>query len=119
MPEGAPLTPLEMWRSASQGTVRSLVSVSEARDQIFGHPSREGAQPQGGLAMKTLRKLKRRGIIGDKVKAYFPEPSPLAKHPIVRKAINEVRLERIALARKLGRAPPKKGEGKRATRGKK
>jgi len=33
--------------------------------------------------------------------------------------LSEQRLERIALEKKLGRSPPKKGEGKRATRGKK
>ena len=147
---GLPLPLPQPWASAAPA-VRHLSTVLEARAQIFGWPSREGAQPPGGLPMKALRKLKRRGLIGDKVKSYFPEPVAMSKHPLVRKvhsrplpactspprpgthsaharptlpppapqALSEQRLERIALEKKLGRSPPKKGEGKRATRGKK
>ena len=48
--------------------------------------------------------------------SYVPEQSPLAKHPIVRKALNEERLRKLEIVKKSGRAPPKKGSSKRTAR---
>jgi hypothetical protein len=50
---------------------------------------------------------------------YYPEPSPVAKSLVISRGFNEERIEKNILNRTMGRGPPKKGAGKRATRGKK
>ena len=87
---------------------RSLVSVNEARLSIFGSALPDGAQPR----FKSLGRLKRVGLMGPKWVAYYPEHSPLAKHPIVRKALNEERLRALDVRKKLGKGAPKKGLGR-------
>ena len=50
------------------------------------------------------------------MKAYFPEPHPMWKHPLYREAFNEARQAEVDAKKKIGKGPPKKGEGKRAGR---
>ena len=45
---------------------------------------------------------------------YYPDKEPISNHPVYRLARNIERLEKVELNKRLGRAPPKKGEGKRA-----
>lgn len=45
---------------------------------------------------------------------YYPDRTQISKHPVARLARNIERMERIELNKRLGKAPPKKGEGKRA-----
>lgn len=39
----------------------------------------------------------------------------IERHPVARLARNIERVEKLELNRRLGKAPPKKGQGKRAT----
>ena len=78
---------------------------------------RRGESRQGHAPLKTLEKLKRHGLIGQKVVDYFPKENGatgLAKHPLVRQALNQERQEKLALRKQLGQAGPKKGKGKRS-----
>ncbi|KAL3915389.1 MAG: hypothetical protein SGPRY_007237 [Prymnesium sp.] len=88
---------------------RGLTSVAEARQKIFGWalPRPE----EKGIKLKTLKRLKKRGVIGPKVTAYFPEKLHIEKHPIIRKMNNQEREDRLELLKKLGRGAPKKGAG--------
>ena len=43
----------------------------------------------------------------------------MTKHPVVRKVMNIERMNALEIRRKAGKAPPKKGQGKRALKGKK
>ena len=56
---------------------------------------------------------------GPSIVRYYPEPSPVAKSLVISRGFNEERIEKNILNRTMGRGPPKKGAGKRATRGKK
>ena len=49
---------------------------------------------------------------------YMPKQNStgLATHPLVREALKEERQEKLALNKKLGIGPPRKGEGKRASK---
>ena len=87
--------------------------MHEARRKIFGHWRPEGANASPFTALKRLRN---RGWIGPQVKAYFPEPHPMWKHPLYREAFNEARQAEVDAKKKIGKGPPKKGEGKRAGR---
>ena len=89
----------------------SDASVYAARQRIFG-----AAIPGDPVPFKSLRTIKARGFIGPKVVAYHPEPVKLSRHPLLRQVFNEQRLERIQINRKLGKAPPKKGAGKRKSK---
>ena len=89
---------------------RGLVSVVEARNRIFGNALPDGEHGR----FKSLNRLKRVGLMGPKWVDYYPEQSPLAKHPIVRKALNEERVRKLELRQKLGKGPPKKGMGSAA-----
>jgi len=88
-----------------------MSSVAEARHKIFGW-ALLGPEDKG-MRFKSLKRLKRRGLIGPKVTSYFPEPDPMWKHPVVRRALNEEREEKLALLHKLGKSAPKKGAGKK------
>ena len=63
-------------------------------------------------ASVTLRPL------APQVVDYMPKPNStgLATHPLVREALKEERQEKLALNKKLGICPPRKGEGKRASK---
>ena len=90
-------------------------TVQQARERIFGW-----ARPsKNDTPFKSLSNLKRKGLKGPAVLSYYPEPHFLAKNHIIRRGMNEERIEKNVLNRTMGRGPPKKGEGKRATRGKK
>mmetsp|Transcript_42414 Transcript_42414/g.137620 ORF Transcript_42414/g.137620 Transcript_42414/m.137620 type:complete len:117 (+) Transcript_42414:455-805(+) len=97
----------------SAGTSRacsSRCSVYEARHRIFGASLSRDPRPY-----KSLKNLQHAGgFIGPKVAAYYPKPHPLMRHPVFRMALNEERLNRIEINQKMGKAPPKKGEGKRS-----
>ena len=122
------------WRAPPLSTsMRRLVSVWQARKAVF-----DTAMPDvPNHRFKSLQYLKRKGLMGPKARrrrvhqytlppahsraasqweSYLPEQSPLAKHPIVRKALNEERLRKLEIVKKSGRAPPKKGSSKRTAR---
>ncbi len=46
---------------------------------------------------------------------YYPDRMNIERHPVARLARNIERVEKLELNRRLGKAPPKKGQGKRAT----
>jgi hypothetical protein len=50
------------------------------------------------------------------VASYYPKPDPIMKHPLVRQHLHEEWFEEKEARRKLGKGPPKKGQGKRASR---
>ena len=90
-------------------------TVQQARERIFGW-----ARPSKNFTpFKSLSNLKRKGLKGPSIVRYYPEPSPVAKSLVISRGFNEERIEKNILNRTMGRGPPKKGAGKRATRGKK
>ena len=61
----------------------------------------------------TLRPPSRRQVVD-----YMPKHNStgLATHPLVREAHKEERREKLALNKQLGIGPPRKGQGKRASK---
>lgn len=97
--------------ASDSASAAAVPSVREARKKIFGHWTSKEIKFS---SFSALKKLKRRGWIGPTLMNYFPKPSPLWKHPIVREGLNEQRLQEVERRRALGQGPPKKGEGKRS-----
>ena len=88
-------------------------SVFDAQRKIFGfHPS-EG---RNSTKFNHLKQLRSRGFIGPQLEAYYPEMPALAKHPIYRDAQNDHIRAKVEARKAVGKGPPKKGEGKRASR---
>ena len=90
-------------------------TVQQARERIFGW----ARTSKNFTPFKSLSNLKRKGLKGPSIVRYYPEPSPVAKSLVISRGFNEERIEKNILNRTMGRGPPKKGAGKRATRGKK
>lgn len=91
-------------------TARRRGSVYEARHAIFDASLSRDKSP-----FKALSKLQAAGgFIGPKIASYYPKPHFLMRHPVYRFARNEQRMYRLDVLKKLGKAPPKKGQGKRA-----
>ena len=112
----APLLPAAPSRLLPAAPSRLLATtVQQARERIFGW-----ARPSKNFTpFKSLSNLKRKGLKGPSIVRYYPEPSPVAKSLVISRGFNEERIEKNILNRTMGRGPPKKGAGKRATRGKK
>ncbi len=111
-----PLLPAAPSRLLPSAPSRLLATtVQQARERIFGW-----ARPSKNFTpFKSLSNLKRKGLKGPSIVRYYPEPSPVAKSLVISRGFNEERIEKNILNRTMGRGPPKKGAGKRATRGKK
>ena len=99
--------------SSSSSSGGGSGSVAEAQRRIFGWWAPEGAN---ATPFTALNRLRRRGWIGPKVMSYYPKPIPQMKHPIVRNALHEEWQKEMLEKRKLGKGPPPKGQGKRASR---
>ena len=116
-PRVAPLLPAAPSRLLLPAAPSRLLAttVQQARERIFGW-----ARPSKNFTpFKSLSNLKRKGLKGPSIVRYYPEPSPVAKSLVISRGFNEERIEKNILNRTMGRGPPKKGAGKRATRGKK
>ncbi|KAK9845861.1 hypothetical protein WJX81_004503 [Elliptochloris bilobata] len=65
--------------------------------------------------MRSGRKVLRKKLIGDKVESYYPEPihkvDPMFEDPLVQR-----RLDKLDRLHRRGKGPPKKGQGKRASK---
>ena len=105
----APCRALASSSSSGSSSKPAVPSVQEARKKIFGHWT---GKEIGSTSFSALNKLKRRGWIGPKLMNYFPTPSPLWKHPLVRESLNEKRLAEVERRKALGIGPPPKGAGK-------
>ena len=105
------LSQVPLCRALASSSVAAVPSVREARKKIFGHWTSKEIKFS---SFSALKKLKRRGWLGPTLMNYFPKPSPLWKHPIVREGLNEQRLQEVERRKALGQGPPKKGEGKRS-----
>ncbi|KAH7430202.1 hypothetical protein KP509_09G088200 [Ceratopteris richardii] len=84
----------------------ALQGVAEATARIFGHVI--------GNGMRSGHKILRRKPIGKKVLEWYP-PSVCRAYPGFTPG-EEERLERLERMRRQGKAPPKKGQGKRAAK---
>jgi len=96
--------------SMSSGKVtKSAVEIARKAAEIFGH--------HVGNGLPSGRKVLRKAMIGDKLVEYYPRSlvkmDPLMTDPDDTR--RKVKLERL---RRRGKGAPKKGEGKRATKGK-
>jgi small subunit ribosomal protein S33 len=80
-------------------------TLAAIRARIFGTHLGDG-RPSG-------RKLLRRALIGPAVAAYYP-PDPAAMDPLWVNVDDTRRVSKLERMTRRGKAPPKKGEGKRA-----
>lgn len=80
-------------------------TLAAIRARIFGTHIGDG-RPSG-------RKLLRRALIGPAVAAYYPS-DPAALDPLYVDVDDTRRVAKLERMRRRGKAPPKKGEGKRA-----
>jgi small subunit ribosomal protein S33 len=80
-------------------------TLAAIRARIFGTHIGDG-RPSG-------RKLLRKPLIGPAVAAYYP-PDPAALDPLFVDVDDTRRVAKLERMRRRGKAPPKKGEGKRA-----
>jgi len=80
-------------------------TLAAIRARIFGTHLGDG-RPSG-------RKLLRRALIGPAVASYYP-PNPAALDPLYVDVDDTRRVAKLERMKRRGKAPPKKGEGKRA-----
>ena len=71
-------------------------------------PTARAAACDGAPSAATRRPHSRAQVV-----AYDPPPNPLSKHPLVREALEEEYRAKVEMRRKMGRGPPKKGQGKK------
>jgi len=91
------------------GRVKSALEIARKAAEIFGHHIGNGL-PSG-------RKILRKPLVGEALVEYYPT-AVAAKDPLfvdLADARRKVKLERM---KRRGKGPPKKGEGKRASKGK-
>ena len=72
--------------------------------------------------LRSGSKVLRRALKGEYVARYYPEPiEPYirAQFPDYKTPIEERRAKKLEALRRRGKGPPPKGQGKRATKGKK
>ncbi|BDA43621.1 probable mitochondrial 37S ribosomal protein S27 [Coccomyxa sp. Obi] len=94
--------------TASQSTVASTQeSLEEIRARIFGNHI--------GNGLRSGRKVLRKKLIGEKVASYYPEPISKLDPMFVDMDLERKKLKLDKLKRR-GKAPPKKGQGKRASK---
>ena len=134
--ERHPSTQEDLWMvGAGGGRIHALQrsqSPSPSRlDRRKGalRPGRTRARARAGIAFLWLRLgarfsrpgsptrvLSSRALVCVQVASYYPKPEPIMKHPLVRQHLHEEWFEEKEARRKLGKGPPKKGQGKRASR---
>jgi small subunit ribosomal protein S33 len=91
----------------SEFAVYAGQTLAAIRARIFGTHLGDG-RPTG-------RKLLRKPLIGPAVAAYYP-PDPAALDPLFVDVDDTRRVAKLERMKRRGKAPPKKGEGKRAGR---
>lgn len=89
-------------------TTAVRTGVAEARERIFGHI----INPTG---QRTSHKILRKKLIGEKVAAWYPY-DVRNDDPIVMEDLEEERLDKLEMLKRRGKGPPKKGQGKRASK---
>ncbi|KAK9733486.1 hypothetical protein RND81_04G071000 [Saponaria officinalis] len=82
--------------------------VTEARANIFGHVINPTCQ-------RSAHKVLRKKLIGDKVSQWYPYD---IKHddPNIMARKEEERMSKLEMLKRRGKGPPKKGQGRRATK---
>ena len=89
----------------SDAAVYGGQTLAAIRARIFGTHIGDG-RPSG-------RKLLRRALVGPAIAAYYP-PDPAALDPLYVDVDDTRRVAKLERQKRRGKAPPKKGEGKRA-----
>lgn len=84
-------------------------SLEQIRSRIFGIHI--------GNGLRSGRKILSRPLIGQKLLEYYPK-SLVKQDPFMLDLQREDRLEKLAKLRRRGKGPPKKGQGRRAMKGK-
>ncbi|OWM85722.1 hypothetical protein CDL15_Pgr029145 [Punica granatum] len=82
--------------------------VTEARARIFGHM----LNPTG---QRSPHKILRKKLIGEKVAQWYPYDIN-KDDPLVMARQEQERLSKLEMLKRRGKGPPKKGQGKRATK---
>ncbi|XP_031396627.1 uncharacterized protein LOC116207698 [Punica granatum] len=93
-----------------KGIMAAAVSrgVTEARARIFGHM----LNPTG---QRSPHKILRKKLIGEKVAQWYPYDIN-KDDPLVMARQEQERLSKLEMLKRRGKGPPKKGQGKRATK---
>ncbi|XP_031383863.1 uncharacterized protein LOC116197765 [Punica granatum] len=93
-----------------KGMIAAAVSsgVTEARARIFRHM----LNPTG---QRSPHKILRKKLIGEKVAQWYPYDIN-KDDPLVMARQEQERLSKLEMLKRRGKGPPKKGQGKRATK---
>ncbi|CAM8979236.1 unnamed protein product [Rhodiola kirilowii] len=89
-------------------TTAACAGLTEARARIFGHV----LNPTG---QRSPHKILRKKLFGDKIAAWYPY-DPKYDDPAVIKREESERLSKLEMLKRRGKGPPKKGQGKRASK---
>ncbi|GAB2213944.1 hypothetical protein Droror1_Dr00018271 [Drosera rotundifolia] len=96
------------------GGLKKLLSVAvthgvdEARARIFGHVL-------NATGARSSHKLLRKKLIGDKIAQWYPYDIK-QDDPLVMARLEQERLSKLEMLKRRGKGPPKKGQGKRASK---
>ncbi|KAL9443872.1 hypothetical protein AB3S75_017114 [Citrus x aurantiifolia] len=99
---------------ATEGRLKNIVAIvattrlTEARAKIFGHV----LNPTG---QKSPHKILWEKLISDKVAGWYPYDIK-KDDPLVMARQEQERLSKFEMLKRRGKGPPKKGQGKRATK---
>ncbi|XP_062119658.1 uncharacterized protein LOC133834172 [Humulus lupulus] len=99
-----------MAASGLKGILATVVTVgvTEARARIFGHV----INPTG---QRSSHKILRKKLIGEKVSQWYPHDIT-KDDPLIMARKEQERLSRLEMLKRRGKGPPKKGQGKRASK---
>ncbi|KAK1369323.1 Mitochondrial [Heracleum sosnowskyi] len=86
----------------------AIAGLTEARARIFGHV----LNPTG---QRSPHKLLRKKLIGEKIASWYPYDIK-QDDPLVMKREQQERLSKLEMLKRRNKAPPKKGQGKRAAK---
>ncbi|KAM7500408.1 hypothetical protein LguiA_024822 [Lonicera macranthoides] len=86
----------------------AIKGVTEARARIFGHV----LNPTGE---RTAHKILRKKLIGEKVAQWYPYDIK-KDDPLVMARQEQERLSKLEMLKRRGKGPPKKGQGRRASK---
>ncbi|CAM8983385.1 unnamed protein product [Rhodiola kirilowii] len=89
-------------------TTAACAGLTEARARIFGHV----LNPTG---QRSPHKILRKKLFGEKIAAWYPY-DPKYDDPAVIKREESERLSKLEMLKRRGKGPPKKGQGKRASK---
>ncbi|XP_064983409.1 uncharacterized protein LOC135648911 isoform X3 [Musa acuminata AAA Group] len=84
------------------------VALAQARARIFGHVLNP-------LGKRSPHKILRKKLIGDKVAQWYPYDIK-NDDPLVLAREEKLRLAKLEMLKRRGKAPPKKGPGRRAVK---